>query len=93
MKKTEVDPMMNMMKTMMQGLITELCQVVPENESLREQANVLAANLVTIPTVKEQLGGFLDTKTIAKILYNLKQSDWDELYGAFESAKKYRRVL
>jgi hypothetical protein len=87
------DPMMAMMREMVKGLISEMCKSVPENDSLREQSNVLAAHLSTIPAVKEQLGGMIDTKTIAKILYNLEQSDWDEIYNAFENAKKYRRVL
>jgi hypothetical protein len=85
--------MLGMMKTMMQNVLNELLKSAPEDESVREQANVLAAHIMTIPAIKEQLDGLIDTKTFAKILYNLKQKDFDELYFAFERAKEYRRVL
>ncbi len=90
----EINPMMlEMMKTVLQGVVAELTQAKPQNDSIREQANVLAVYLVNIPSIKTTLKGAIDAKTLSKIFYNFSQEDFDKLYDAFESAKRYRRVI
>ncbi len=90
-----VDPMMQqmmqqMMMGVLQGVVSELTKTKPASESLREQSNVLAVYLVNIPSIKEVLKGAVEAKTLAKVMYNLSQEDFDMLYEAFEAAKKYR---
>jgi hypothetical protein len=88
---TDNEAMLEMMKPFLQSIFEEIMKAEPENDSVREQSNVLAVYLMNIPSIKEKAGAVFDAKTLAKVLYNLKQTDFDSLYHAFESAKKYRR--
>ena len=89
--KQDVEMMMGMMRSIIQGFIRDSVKAEPESESVREQANVLAINIAKIPIVKETLAGIIDGKTLARIFYNMKQTDFDELYHIIETAKKFRR--
>lgn len=90
---SDEEAMFKMMQPFIQNALQELVKTNPENESVREQANVLAVYIMNIRSVKNGFGNLIDAKTLAKLLYNLKQSDFDALYSAFKSAHKYKRLL
>ena len=82
-----IKSMLPMMKSMFELFAPDLMKAKPESEAVRAQANILAVYIYGSP-----MGVlFRDMMTIndfAKIMYNLKQSDFNKLYEKVEQMKK-----
>lgn len=75
-----------MMRSMFELFSPDLLKGKPESESVRIQANILAAYIYNSP-LGVILKDMLSMQDLAKILYNNKQSDFDALYQVTDRMK------
>lgn len=76
-----------MIKSVFEVFIPNLLKAKPESEATRRQSNILAVYLYNSP-MGIVFKDMLELPDLARIFYNFKQEDYNNLYEVIERMKK-----